>query len=341
MFPPNFQGFPLDGAGAQVHLPRTMKTRLIAMAGATMVALCTTGTALAAGEGWTADYAAATKQAAENDHDLLIDFTGSDWCGWCIKLKEEVFDKDAFKEGVKDKFVLVELDFPRDKSKLSEETIKQNEELQQKYAVQGFPTIVLADSSGRPYASTGYQPGGPEAYVKHLDELQAKKATQKTTLEAARKSEGVEKAKALVIFLESTGLSDEMIANFYGDITDEIKAADPEDESGYGKRATSKASLAEYEKELQGYAQKQDFDGALEYTNKTLEGGGMLPDEAQKVTLTRAMIYAQLEKFDEAIASVDEAMKTAPESEIAPRLEGLKQQIEARKAAAAGAAEEE
>ena len=83
------------------------------------------------------------KQAAESNKDLLIDFTGSDWCGWCIKLHKEVFSQDAFKEGVKDKFVLVEIDFPKDKSKLSEETQKQNEELGEKYAVQGYPTILL------------------------------------------------------------------------------------------------------------------------------------------------------------------------------------------------------
>ena len=73
--------------------------------------------AFAGGEGWTSDFAAAKEQAAKENKSLLVDFTGSDWCGWCIKLNEEVFQHDPFKEGVKDKFVLVELDFPKDKSR--------------------------------------------------------------------------------------------------------------------------------------------------------------------------------------------------------------------------------
>ncbi len=82
---------------------------------AAVVALHCAGFALAGGEGWTADFAAAKKEAAESKKDLLIDFTGSDWCGWCIKLNKEVFSHEPFKAGVKDKFVLVELDYPNDK----------------------------------------------------------------------------------------------------------------------------------------------------------------------------------------------------------------------------------
>ena len=68
-----------------------------------LVALLSGGVALAGGEGWSNDYAASCKQAAEAKKDLLIDFTGSDWCGWCIKLNKEVFSHDEFKAGVKDK----------------------------------------------------------------------------------------------------------------------------------------------------------------------------------------------------------------------------------------------
>ena len=118
--------------------------------------------ASAGGEGWSHDFEAAKKQAAEQKKDLLVDFTGSDWCGWCIKLNEEVFSHDPFKTGVADKFVLVEIDFPRDKSKLSDETQKQNAMLQKQFSIQGFPTILLMDAAGLPYAQTGYQAGGPK-----------------------------------------------------------------------------------------------------------------------------------------------------------------------------------
>ena len=81
----------------------------------------------AGGEGWLIDFEAAKKKAAAEKKDLLVDFTGSDWCGYCIKLSEEVFAHDAFKKGVADSCLLVEIDFPNDKTKLTDETQVQNE----------------------------------------------------------------------------------------------------------------------------------------------------------------------------------------------------------------------
>src|SRR6185369_16163584 len=94
--------------------------------------------------------------------------TGSDWCGWCIKLRGEVFDLDPFKAAAPKKFVLVELDYPRQKE-LPAELKAQNEKLQQEYKIQGFPTIYVMDAEGKPVAKTGYQAGGPEKYLEHLD----------------------------------------------------------------------------------------------------------------------------------------------------------------------------
>ena len=86
------------------------KTMLASLLLALTVSLST-----AAGEGWMTDFEAAKQKAAAENKDLLVDFTGSDWCGWCIKLVDEVFKHDAFKQGAADNFVLVELDFPQDK----------------------------------------------------------------------------------------------------------------------------------------------------------------------------------------------------------------------------------
>jgi len=69
--------------------------------------------AFAGGEGWTNDYSAAKKTAAQERKDILLDFTGSDWCGWCVKLNNEVFSKDTFKSYADKNLVLVDLDFPR------------------------------------------------------------------------------------------------------------------------------------------------------------------------------------------------------------------------------------
>lgn len=303
---------------------------------AALVALHCSGFAVAGGEGWSSDFAAAKKEAAESKKDLLIDFTGSDWCGWCIKLNKEVFSQELFKAGVKDKFVLVELDYPKDKSKLSAATIKQNEELGEKYQVQGYPTILLTDADGKPFAATGYQEGGPEAYVKHLDELRAKKAVRDESFAAAAKASGVAKAKALVAALTAMGLEDTMILEFYGDVVGQIEAADPKDETGFAKAAAVKVRLATFQSELATLAQKGDFDGALAMVDKTLKEGGFGKEETQQMMMTRSMIFAEQKKFDEALKTADEAKAIAPDSKMAAGIDGFKARVEAGKKKAEG-----
>ena len=135
-------------------------------------------------------------KAAEQDKDLLMNFTGSDWCGWCMRLKDEVFTQPTFKKQAPQDFVLVELDFPQNKQQ-SEQIKAQNEKWAQKMQVQGFPTIVLADAEGRPYAFTGYREGGAESYVEHLDELQQVREKRDEALARAEDAEGDARAEAL------------------------------------------------------------------------------------------------------------------------------------------------
>ena len=61
----------------------------------------------ASGDGWMTDFEAAKEKAKKEGKDLLIDFTGSDWCGWCIKLSKEVFEQEAFKKEAPQSFILV------------------------------------------------------------------------------------------------------------------------------------------------------------------------------------------------------------------------------------------
>lgn len=308
-----------------------MKTSSLLKVAAALLALVGSQVVQAGGEGWSADFAASKKQAAETKEDLLVDFTGSDWCGWCIKLNKEVFSEEAFKKGVKGKFVLVELDYPRDKSKLSTETIKQNEELKDKYAVRGYPTILLCDAEGRPFASTGYQKGGADAYVKHLDELREFRNKRDQAFESASKAQGVEKAKILVGALKTMDLTDGIIANFYSEVTAQIKAADPQDETGFSKAAANEARKAALQTALQGFMKNKDMEGALGLVDKTIKEGGFDTDATQQMMMTRAMILAQQAKFDDAMKAVDEAVAVAPDSEMAPRMAGFKKQIEAAK----------
>jgi len=123
-----------------------------------------------AGEEWLTDFTKAKQEAAEKKLPILADFSGSDWCGWCIKLDKEVFSQKEFKAYAKDNVVLFLADFPRLKEQPAE-LKKQNEQLSKEYAVSGFPTVLLLDAAGKVIARTGYRKGGAGAYVEHLKDL--------------------------------------------------------------------------------------------------------------------------------------------------------------------------
>lgn len=124
---------------------------------------------------WITDFEAAKKQAKEENKAILINFTGTDWCGWCIRLEKEVFTKKEFQDYAKDHLVLLEIDFPRKKEQ-TEELKAQNKKLDKEFEVEGYPTVFLLDAEGKKISEDiGYKAGGPENYVKILKELLARK----------------------------------------------------------------------------------------------------------------------------------------------------------------------
>lgn len=127
-------------------------------------------TVASAKPGWLTNLDQAQKEAQSKNRLLLMDFTGSDWCGWCIMLDKEVFSKQEFKDYANKNLILLELDFPRRKQ-MPPETVAQNERLLMKYGIQGFPTVVVFDSSGKPLGALGYQAGGPQVFIAQLEKL--------------------------------------------------------------------------------------------------------------------------------------------------------------------------
>ena len=121
--------------------------------------------------GWLNDYKKAQEEAKAGNKILLLNFTGSDWCGWCIKFDRDVLSQPQFKEFARNNLVLVELDFPRVKTQ-SAELQKQNRQLAQQYEVVGFPTIIALNSDGQKlWEYDGYFAGGLEAFIAELEKL--------------------------------------------------------------------------------------------------------------------------------------------------------------------------
>ena len=184
--------------------------------------------------GWTDDFENAKKLAAETNRDLFVLFTGSDWCSWCIRLEKEVISQNGFTEKLSEKFVPVFIDIPGDKALLSALAAEQNQKIVERYRVEGFPTVLLMDAEGFTFAQTGYQAGGPEAYLKSLSTLANEgknSAEYKTTKAIATLPKDAPDRIARLDDLLSALPTETQ--NHYFEYVEEILAADPDGALGY------------------------------------------------------------------------------------------------------------
>jgi protein disulfide-isomerase len=134
--------------------------RLLAACAAALIAV----SAARAAE-WTEDYAAAAAQAKKEHKMILLDFTGSDWCVWCHRTDKEVFETQKFKDFADQKLVLVKVDFPKSRQ-MPDEVKAQNAKLQEKFGVEGYPTLVVLSPNGKVvFTQEGYKDGGPDAFL--------------------------------------------------------------------------------------------------------------------------------------------------------------------------------
>ena len=116
----------------------------------------------------------ALAQARKENKMVLLDFTGSDWCGWCMKFKKETLDTPEFTEYAAKNLVFVELDYPH-KTPQSVDLKKANKALLAQHKVESFPTFVLLDKDGKELGrQVGYKPGGPAAFITRLDKFKSK-----------------------------------------------------------------------------------------------------------------------------------------------------------------------
>ncbi len=131
--------------------------------------LATTASVHAARADWTQDFAQAMAQAKSENKVVLLNFTGSDWCHWCIKLEDEIFRKRAFVKYAKENLVLMKVDFPHNR-KLSNELARQNLALMKRYeeVFHGFPTVIVLSPNGEYLGKLGYMRGGPPEFLAKL-----------------------------------------------------------------------------------------------------------------------------------------------------------------------------
>lgn len=120
---------------------------------------------------WLGNFNLATQEALKSHKLILISFSGSDWCGPCIRLRKEILESGAFEKYAEEHLLLVRADFPRlKKDQLSTDQTKLNEKLADRYNPDGkFPLTLLVDENGKIIKSwEGYPNESPDAFVADL-----------------------------------------------------------------------------------------------------------------------------------------------------------------------------
>ncbi|MCY2989407.1 MAG: thioredoxin fold domain-containing protein [Planctomycetota bacterium] len=279
------------------------------------------GAACAEDNLWQTNFAESQAKAKAENKLLLVDFTGSDWCGWCIKLKDEVFSKKEFQAEAPKKFVLVELDFPRQK-KLPDELKTQNDQLAKQYKVRGFPSILLLDAAGQVIARTGYRPDGPEKYVAHLAEfVKIHDGILKMRTELAT-VQGLNRAKLLDQLVEAYGKLDNEIDEIdaWGK---EIITLDADNKAGLKPKYEYRLLLAESAK----LKEARKFDEAKLVIDKALALPGLTSEQKQDAYFTQGECCFYLQDYAGIVACLKKAHEAAPQSAKASSIQEMQQRF--------------
>jgi len=292
---------------------------------------------------WLTDFAKAKAQAKAEKKDLLVDFTGSDWCGWCIKLDEEVFSQDAFSAGAPKNFVLVKLDYPR-KTQQAAELKEQNKKLAEQYPIEVYPTILLMDAEGIVYGATGYQEGGPDKYLEMLADLKKKGAEFQGAMAKAGSLKGADRAKALDAALGT--LEEGVVNGHHLACMQEIVKLDADGKAGLKSKYDTKVKdIADAREIDKANGELREFLGPLMEEGKGKEAIVKL-DEVIKAPKSKA--HHQLALFFKgmitmdvdgdakaAVAALEAAKKILPDSPVGKQIDQvlpeLKKKVDEKK----------
>lgn len=282
---------------------------------------------------WMTDFEAAKKKAVAENKDLFLKFIGSDWCPLCERLDKEVFSKKAFIEYVQKTFVLIELDFPNNKSLLSAETQRQNQKLGAEFGARRFPMIILADKEGVPFAKsfptiiltgkggvpfaqTRYVEGWAEKYVEHLKEFQAvKKEVNELIIKSEdTKIESTKRAALLESALEK--LPGWVVDKYYVDKMKRITELDAENKGGLKNKYLIRIDFIAVQQALQ----QRNYDEALQKITAMIAQFKPTGQLAQELYFAKAHAQYFLKDSEGEKESLQKALEAAPDGFLAEQI---------------------
>ena len=274
--------------------------------------------------------------AKEQGRDIMLEFTGKEWCPPCIHLRTKIMETAEFEQAVGDKYVLVEVIFPRLPSAVAaipEEQRNANEKLLTHHRIEtGLPTVLLLDAEGYPYAQVAGARRTTADYLKALDEAASVRTKRDAAFARAEGLQGLERAAALA---EGLNAIPENCRDKYPEQVKEINALDPENTLGYAGVLTRYANYQKQDAELKaivdsmrGTPDAANLARSESVLKEFLQRKDLEPEIAQLAWRTLGDTYAFQRRYREVYAAYKKAYDCAPKSRIAPRLEKAVQHYE-------------
>ena len=274
--------------------------------------------------------------AKEQGRDIMLEFTGKEWCPPCIHLRTKIMETAEFEQAVGDKYVLVEVIFPRLPSAVAaipEEQRNANEKLLTHHRIEtGLPTVLLLDAEGYPYAQVAGARRTTADYLKALDEAASVRTKRDAAFARAEGLQGLERAAALA---EGLNAIPENCRDKYPEQVKEINALDPENTLGYAGVLTRYANYQKQDAELKaivdsmrGTPDAANLARSESVLKEFLQRKDLEPEIAQLAWRTLGDTYAFQRRYRDVYAAYKKSYDCAPKSRIAPRLEKAIQHYE-------------
>ena len=272
-----------------------------------------------ASETWSTSPAEAMQQAAAQNKGVMLEFTGSDWCGACIMQKKQALSLPEIQTAISRSFIPVELDYPRKKqqdaqTKTSLETYKKS------YGITGFPTLVFADAQGRPvHTVVGY--ANPAQVMQDTKKAaEALNTQQSLTNNLAEKLTDQQRRDTLVQLLKTVPQSS--IRTFYKPALAELEKLDPQDASGILAKLHRDDLLHAQKLEWADTFRKKNIhiladqnpDEALSIMDSYLKKNGLLPEVKQAVLMQKVYLLMQQNRVNELEQPLKEGVALLPKS---------------------------
>ena len=264
---------------------------------------------------------AALTAVANNGRNVMLDFTGTDWCTACIHLRDKIMATPEFEQALGDKVVLVEVDFPRTpalKEQITPEEWERRESLLASYALEALPAVVLLDSEGLPYGVIRGTRPKPADYIALVQEALAARNARNKALKDAEALQGMEKARALAAALE---LLPAVCRDKYAKVIGEITELDPEDTLGYrgtvditGRRVRQLNALRALTSTFVGKLSAPEVQETIVQLDEYLAQPDLVPEARQKALLCKADGYALMRDLTNQVSCMKAAIEAAPET---------------------------